>query len=285
VVVAIGPDCQGWRVGDRLALAPDVHCGLCYYCQHGRYNLCDDLRLVGITPEYPGGFAQMMALPGKVLRDGIVHPIPEGLDYVGASLAEPLSSVLAAHDKVATSLGDTVVVIGAGPIGCLLVAIAKARGARAIASQRSATRRDLVTRFGPDLVVDPLQEDLVARVRQATGGLGADIAICANPVADTQRQAVELVRKGGTVVLFGGLPKADPLTHLDGNRIHYGEITVVGAFSYHPTHHARALDLLARGVIRAEDVVTHRYPLAQAAEALQVAASGAGLKVVLEPHL
>ena len=132
-----GPPAQGWRVGDRLALAPDVHCGICYYCQRGRYNLCDNLRLVGITPEYPGGFAQMMALPGSVLRDGIVHPIPAGLDFVGAALAEPLSSVLAAHDKVATGLGDTVVVIGAGPIGCLLVPPSAGRAGRG-SSFRSA---------------------------------------------------------------------------------------------------------------------------------------------------
>ena len=100
-------------------------------------------------------------------------------------------------------------------------------------------------------------------VRKLTGGLGADIVICANPVAATQTQAVELVRKAGKVILFGGLPKANPLTTLDANRIHYGEITVVGSFSYHPRFHAQAIDVLQRNLIPAVGaLVTHTFPLA-----------------------
>jgi L-iditol 2-dehydrogenase len=113
--------------------------------------------------------------------------------------------------------------------------------------------------------------------------VGADLVICANPVAETQTRAVQLVRKRGKVVLFGGLPKADPTTHLDGNRIHYGEIDVMGAFSYHPTVHACALDLLARGVADAERLITHRFDLEHAQQAFETAASGAGLKVLIEP--
>jgi L-iditol 2-dehydrogenase len=105
--------------------------------------------------------------------------------------------------------------------------------------------------------------------------------ICANPVAATQTQAVEIVRKGGRVVLFGGLPKANPMVTMDANRIHYGEIEVVGAFSYHPTYHKLALDLLTRKVIPADLLVTHVYPLDQVSEAFETAASGQGLKVVV----
>ncbi|MBN1402240.1 MAG: alcohol dehydrogenase catalytic domain-containing protein [Anaerolineae bacterium] len=278
VTGSIGPI----AVGDRLALAPDVHCGRCYYCQRGLYNLCDDLHLVGITPGYPGGMAEQMPVSAEVLANGIVHPIPAGLSFGSAALAEPLASVLAAHEKVGTSLGHMVMIIGAGPIGCLHIAVAKARGALVIVSQRSPLRREFAQRFGPDRVVDP--DELAVRVREFTQGRGADIAICANPVADTQRQAVELVRKGGRVVLFGGLPKADPWTHLDGNRIHYGEIQVLGAFSYHPTHHALALSLLARHMVRSEDLVTHRYPLSEIGAAFETAASGQGLKIMLEPQ-
>ena len=129
IVVQVGKDVAQYAPGDRLAIAPDVHCGRCYYCQRGMYNLCDNLRLVGITPGYPGGFAEKMVLTHEILVNGIVHRMPDGLSFTEGALAEPCSSVLAAHQKTGTSLNDTVVIIGAGPIGCLHVAIAKARGA------------------------------------------------------------------------------------------------------------------------------------------------------------
>ena len=280
VVTSVGSHVQGFAAGDHLAVAPDVHCGRCYYCQRGLFNLCDSLQFLGITPGYPGGFAEYIALSGDILANGIVHRMPPGLSFVQGALAEPCSSVLASHDKAGTSLNDTVVVMGAGPIGCLHIVVAKARGARVILSEPSATRRDLASRFAPDQMLDPSRDDVVGCVRAATGGMGADIAICANPVAATQTQAVDLVRKGGRVVLFGGLPKANPMTSLDGNRIHYGEIAVVGAFSYHPTYHELALSLLQRGAI-SDNLVTHIFSLADIAQAFAMANAGEALKVMV----
>jgi L-iditol 2-dehydrogenase len=281
MVVEVGSRITEYALGDHLAVAPDVHCGRCHYCRHGMYNLCDDLRFVGITPGYGGGFAEQLLLTREILTHGIVHPMPKGLSFVDAALAEPCSSVLATHEKAGTSVDDVVVVIGAGPTGCLHAVVTQARGARVIVSQRSAPRREMARRFGPEAVVDPAAEDLGAVVRELTGGLGASVVVCANPVAATQAQAVEIARKGGRVVLFGGLPKADPMTTLDSNLIHYGEIEVVGAFSYHPSLHQLALDLLARKVIPADLLVTHTFPLDRVSEAFETAASGQGLKVVV----
>jgi len=281
-IIAVGKQVQDYRVGDRLALGPDIHCGRCYYCRHHLYNLCVNTRFLGVTPSVPGGFAEQVALGRDVLERGIVHRIPDGLGYDLGAMAEPCSSVLATHDKLGTSLNDTVVIIGAGPTGALLTAVAKARGARVFVSQRSPARRELVRRFGPDEVIDPTQVDVVEQVRELTGGLGADIAICANPVAATQAEAVRMVRKGGKVVLFGGLPKAAPMTTLDANLIHYGEIEVMGAFSYHPNYHALALDLFAQGVIPADRLITHRFPLHQIQQAFETADNGQGLKVLIE---
>lgn len=283
VVEAVGKDVTRYAPGDHLALAPDVHCGHCYYCKRGMYNLCDDLRLVGISPGYPGGFAEKMVLTGEILTDGIVHPMSESVTFAEGALAEPASSVLASHEKARTCLDDTVVVMGSGPIGCLHIAVCKARGARVIVSEPSGQRREMAKRFEPEAIVDPFNENLNQRVRQLTNGLGADIAICANPIAATQRQAVEIVRKAGRVILFGGLPKADPMTTLDGNLIHYGEIEVVGAFSYHPTFHELALQLLARKLIPADKLVTHSFDLESIDQAFEAAASGEGLKVMVTP--
>jgi len=282
-VVAVGPAVCDFSVGDRLAIAPDIHCGTCFYCRRGMVNLCDTLHFLGITPGYPGGFAEKLVLTHEVIKQGIVHRIPDGLSSLHAALAEPMSSVLACHDRAGTDLDHTVAIMGAGPIGCLHVAIARSRGARVLISEPSPRRLDYARRFGPDVATDLVGEAFVASVLALTDGRGADIVVCANPVAATQTHAVEAVRKGGRVVLFGGLPKAASMTTLDANRIHYGEIEVVGAFSYQPTMHALALDVLSRGLIPADDMITHTYPLADIAEAFEVAASGEGLKVVITP--
>jgi L-iditol 2-dehydrogenase len=283
VVEAVGKDVTRYSPGDGLAIAPDVHCGYCYYCRRGMYNLCDNLRFVGITSGYPGGFADKMVLTAEILTNGIVHPSPDGLSLKHAAIAEPCCSVLAMHQNVGTKLGDTVVVLGAGPIGCLHVAVAKARGALAIVSEPVKKRLQMVQAFEPNATIDPTSDDVVARVRELTGGLGADVVVCANPVASTQTQAVEMVRKRGTVVLFGGLPKANPMTTLDGNIIHYGEIEVVGAFSYHPTYLELALDMLNQGVIPGDLLISDTFPLEKVGQAFEAAASGDVLKVVVTP--
>jgi L-iditol 2-dehydrogenase len=281
-VVEVGSLVKDYKVGDRLAVAPDVHCGKCEYCRRGLYNLCDDLRFLGITPGYAGGFAGRMLLSGEVLANGIVHPLAEGMSFTDGALAEPLSSVLAAHEKTNTGPDHMVVVMGGGPIGCLHAVVAGLRGARVIISEPSPIRRQLAQPFYVDAILDPSNEDVVASVRKLTGGLGADIVICANPVAATQTQAIELVRKAGKVILFGGLPKAAPLATLDANRIHYGEITVVGSFSYHPRFHAQALNLLQRNLIPVSSLVTHTFPLEEIEQAFTMAASGEALKVMVE---
>jgi L-iditol 2-dehydrogenase len=283
-ILSLGEGVEACAPGDRLALAPDIHCGHCWYCRRELFNLCDHPRYLGITPGYDGGFAEQMVLTHEVLERGIVHPVAPSLSSEIAALAEPCSSVLAAHEKAGTSINDTVVVIGAGPIGCLLVAVAHARGARALIVVRSAARSELVARFAPDAIINSTEEDMVEAVCRITEGLGADVVMCANPDATTQTQAVQMVRKGGKVVLFGGLPKANPMTTLNGNLIHYGEIEVIGAFSYHPTAHALALDLYRRDVLPVDRLITHRFPLERIADAFEAAAGGEGLKVLVLPN-
>jgi L-iditol 2-dehydrogenase len=155
VVVAVGSQVKAYRVGDRLAVAPDVHCGRCYYCQRGLFNLCDELHFLGITPGYPGGFAEQMVLSAEVLANGVVHPAPAELSFAHAALAEPCSSVLACHEKIHTRLGDSVLVMGGGPIGVLHIAVARACGAQVFLSEPSAVRREMALPFGPAVIIDP----------------------------------------------------------------------------------------------------------------------------------
>jgi L-iditol 2-dehydrogenase len=283
VVVESGPTSGSFRVGERLAVAPDIHCGTCWYCRRGLFNVCPNLKLLGITVGLEGGFAEFVVLPGELLRNGIVHRMPESLGFREGGFAETVSSVLAAHEKASTALGETVVVMGAGPIGCLHVVIARARGARTIVSEPNSLRRAGVAKFAPDCVIDPSAEDVVAVVKRETNDIGADVVICANPVGATQTQAVEVARRGGRIVLFGGLPKNHPVVGLNTNLIHYGEQMVIGAFSYHPRFHEQALETLERKVVRAEEFITHTRPLSRVSEAFEIAASGQALKVMIEP--
>ncbi len=281
IVEEVGFKVSGYAVGERLAMSPDVHCNRCWYCSVGLYNLCDDQKLIGITPGYDGALAEYTVLAADVLAGGIVHRMPSSLTFAQGALAEPMSSVQACHAEIGTKLGDTVVVMGAGPIGCLHAVIAHLRGARVVISEPNELRRRMAAPFAPELLLDPSTQDVVAEVRAFTRGLGADAAICANPVAATHQQAVGLVRKRGTVVLFGGLPKTSPMTSLDADRIHYHEIKVVGSFSYHPDFHARALELLDRGQVDSDMLITHTFRLEQVEEVFRTLAAGEALKVMV----
>ena len=281
-IVEVGAQVTDYAVGDHLAIAPDVHCLKCWYCSVGLYNLCDDMTFIGITPGFHGGLAEYCVLPGHALAGGTIHHMPASLSWPQGALGEPLSSVQACHEDIGTSLGDNVLVMGAGPIGCLHTAIAHLRGARVILSEPNELRRQMAEPFAPELVLDPFEQDVVAEVKAFTDGLGADSAICANPVAATHQQAVEAVRKKGDVVLFGGLPKAAPMTELDANRIHYDEIRVIGSFSYHPEFHRRALQLLERGQVDPAMIITHTYPLDEVDQVFRTVAAGEALKVMVD---
>lgn len=279
-VVEVGNEVKKYSIGNKIALAPDIHCGECYYCQHGKYNICDNLKLIGITPGYPGGFSEKMVITDEILRNGIVHEMPDNLTFAEGAVAETCCSSLATLKKAKVKMGDTIVIIGAGPTGAFMTSIAKAMGAKVIISQRSEYRRKMIKKFEPNYIANPIKS-LKDEVAKFTKNLMADIVICANPNPETHNLAVEIVKKGGKVILFGGLPKANPMTQLNSNLIHYGEIEVIGAFSYHPTIHSEVLDLFSSKVIDAKKTITHSFPLEKISEAFALASEGKGLKVLI----
>ena len=279
VVAEVGSEVADYQVGDRLAVAADVHCHRCYYCRRALYNLCEDWKLIGA--HYPGGMAEYMALPEDILRRGIVHRIPQGLSSIYAALAEPASSVLASQHDAGVEPGEVVAIIGNGPMGCLHVQVARARGAKAVLAGRRAERLRVAEALGAWRLVDTSQANLLAEVRALTEGRGADVAIVACASGEAQAEAVQLVRKRGRVILFGGLPREDPITHLDANRIHYGELRIIGSFSYHPSYHQLALEMIACGQIEAAKIITATFPLSRVTEAFAAAREATQLKVVL----
>lgn len=281
-VVEAGSSVERFAVGDRVAIAPDVSCGSCYYCKRDLGNLCDNHRMIGT--HWPGGFAQLIHIPAEVLAHGMIHRMPEGLSFDDAALSEPASSVIAAQENASIGLGDTVLIMGDGPIGCLHLEVARARGASRVIMAGLA-RLKQVAPFKPDALIDVAAQDPVAETRRLTGGLGADVAIIAAPSAKAQAQGVEAVRKRGTVILFGGLAKSSPLTTLNSNIIHYGEITIVGAFSYPARTHEKALVVIREGKIDAKRYFNRTVPLEGIVDGIRAAEAGDVLKVLVKPWM
>lgn len=283
-VVAVGRNVARFRLGDRVAIGADVPCGECHWCREGLGNNCAINYAIGY--QFQGGFAEYMPLNALTLRFGAVHLIPEPLGYDAATLAEPLACCLNGLEMCDLRPGATVVVIGAGPAGCMLMRASRLYGAtRVIAVQRSRARLEAArTVGGADVVICAEEVDPVEAVREVTGGEGADAVITANSSVETHTQALRMVRNRGVVNLFGGLPRGAPPILLESNLIHYKELRLTGSHGSVPRQHRLALDLLATGVVRAEELITHRFGLGEIHAAFAAAEGHAGLKVVVHPH-
>lgn len=283
-IVEAGELVTNFCAGQRVALAPDVSCGSCWYCKRGLVNLCEHHKMLGT--HYPGGYAQFIALPGEVLKRGFVELIPEGMSYQHAAFAETCSAVLACQKRNEVSLGETVVIIGDGPVGCLHCEVARSRGAAQII-MIGRDKLEMAAAFHPDLLLDgtrPAQE-LVEEVRVRTGNIGGDIVICAVPAVTVQQEALEMVRRRGRVVIYGGVPKDKEISSLNSNLIHYGEITLTGAFSYPASGLHDALSALQNRHIRAEKYINATVSLDQIVQGMNMITDGQALKVMIDPWL
>jgi len=279
--VEVSPQVKRFKAGDRVALAPDVSCGECWFCKRGLVNLCEDHKMLGT--HFPGGYAQYLALPQEVMQRGFVEPIPEGMSYQHAAFAETCAAVIACQKRINVSLGDTVVIIGDGPVGCLHLEVARARGAKQVI-MLARDKIQLAERFRPDVLLDNSDaEAATKRVLELTDGRGADIAILALPTIAVQPQALGIVRKRGTVVIYGGVPKTSEVSGLNSNLIHYNEIELTGSFSYPATGLADALSALNANVIHADMYLGPTVSLADVVKGMDMIQTGQALKVLIDP--
>jgi L-iditol 2-dehydrogenase len=281
-VVEIGPKHNTYKIGDRLAMAPGIYCKKCFYCLNDMTTMCENL--VELAFQFPGGFAEYMGLPDIAFERGRIVPVPKELSSEHAALCEAPSSCIMAQERADVKEGDTVVVFGAGPIGCCHVQIAKANGAKkVILIDISKERLEMAEQFGADLQIDAAAADAVKAVKQATDGLGADKLIVAAPSAKAQKQAVEMSRKRGVVVLFGGLPKENPYTELDSNLIHYRDIYVIGHYGQEKRHVEKALEMISQKQISADKLITDVLKLDQIHKGFELMKDKKALKVLLKP--
>jgi L-iditol 2-dehydrogenase len=281
-VVEVGEGAGGWSVGDRVQVIAAIPDGTCPECRRGWQTVCPNTERIGY--QHDGGFAELMRVPATVLAVDGVNRIPVGLSFAEASLAEPLSCVINGQEHARVGAGQTVVVVGAGPIGCLHVRLARARGAaRVLLVELRRRRLELAARLvAPDAAVAAETSDPVAAVRGLTGGRGADVVIVAAASGKAQEDALQMAAPRGTVSFFGGLPRDRPTITCDSNVVHYREVGIVGANGSSPDHNRQALKLIASGAVPVADLITGRLPLERAVEGIQAVARGEALKLTVE---
>lgn len=282
-IVEIGKRVEGHKLGEKVAIAPAIPCGRCHYCRRGMQSMCINLTAIGY--HYDGGFAEFMVVPEDAVRNGCVNTIPSELSFEEAALAEPLACAINGQQLSQIGLGNTVVVVGAGPLGCIHLQLAKAKGAsRTILVELSRERIDFAKKFAfPDIVINPSSENAVQKIKEETEGRGADRIIVSCPSGKAQEESLSMVAPRGIINFFGGLPLDNPFIKFNSNLIHYGEFYVVGTHGSAPYHNELALSLISREKVRIKELVTHRLPLERLEEGLALAESKKGMKILINP--
>lgn len=280
-VVEVGKNVEGWAPGDRFTVATSVPCLDCRACDHGYFNICENLKGVGFN--WPGGFAEYTVMPKEVLRANNLIHLPDSLSYREASISEPLACVVNGQELTRVGEGDTVVVIGAGPIGCMHMAMAKQHGAKqVIAVEVSAPRLEQAKKVGADICIDASAGDSVAAVRDVTKGWGADCVIVAAGAIKAQEDGIKMAARRGRVNLFGGVPKTADGLKMDSNVVHYEEVFVHGSYGSTATQHKHALELLASGKIDPKVFISKTLPFENILDGFAIAQEQTSLKVVLD---
>jgi L-iditol 2-dehydrogenase len=273
-VAETGANVHGFAPGQRVTLEPSLVCGECYNCRHGRYNICEKLQVVGCQTS--GAMSEYLAVPASKTMS-----LPDNVTWDQAVMVEPLAVGVHAVRVARVQAGTNVLILGAGTIGLMVLQAAKALGAgQVMITDLIQDRLDLATNLGADHAVNPSRTDLTQALEAAFGPQRADVILECVGIAATARDAVRVARKGTRIVLVGVFEE-EVLVNL--GLVQDRELELVGTLMYVEDDFPTALELVRAGQVEVESLITHHFPLGQAAEGFAVADSrGATLKVVLE---
>lgn len=262
-VVETGSAVTRFRTGQRIVAANSAPCDACFYCMRGQQNLCEDLLFNN------GAYAEYIRIPERIVQKN-AHEIPEHVSYQDAALVEPLACVMRGLEETRIRPGDTIAIIGLGPIGMMFVRMAKmVHKARVIAIGRRQSQLDRALSMGADeTVLNDDGADVVTPVKSLTGGRGADVVIEAVGVPEVWQLAVRLLRRGGVVNFFGGCAEGTSVP-IDTDRLHYSELTLLASFHHTPALVRKALDAVSRGYVTAKDFVNRVEPLGNLLDVMQ----------------
>ncbi len=275
VVVEKGKGVSKFKVGDPIMGVHSAPCLGCSYCRKGLYNLCENL----MSTKVLGAFSEYLLLPKHVVKQNVFRK-PKTMGFSEAAFLEPLSCVVHGMEPLGIKKNDTVFIIGAGPIGLLHLILAKSKGAKVMITGLEEERLKTAKKLGADLVFDPSQT--IKSVRDFTDGIGADFIFECTGQPDIWEAAVEYVRKGGTVVLFGGC-KSGAIVKFNAERLHYDAITLKGTFHFTPHDVAKAFGLLTEKKVDVRKLVSGTYPLRDIKDVFAKLAKGDGIKYALTP--
>jgi L-iditol 2-dehydrogenase len=274
VIAGVGDGVSDLAEGDRVSLCPIIACGSCSFCRVGKRNRCPKRITLGYDEN--GGLAEYLLVPEPIVRLGHVFKLPDSVPLNLASLLEPTACVFNSMDLLGVEAATTMLLIGAGPMGLMHLVVARALGARVIASEPDEDRRSWARKLGAEEVIDPMSADVVARIKELTNGEGADVAVVSTGAVPAVKPALHGVRKQGSINLFGGFPPNSVLD-LDPNLIHYNELILTGSQNAPIAQYERALSLLpVLGDLR--QVVSHSFTIDDAPKAYESRLEASGLK-------
>jgi len=284
-VVKIGHGVTKFKVGDRVVSFHHIPCGDCFYCEHKLFSQCAGYKKTGLTAGLGdpngGGFGEYVRAMPWIVERGMIA-LPDDVSFEEATFVEPVNTCLKAVRKARVAKGETVLVIGQGPIGMLLMILAKYEGAEVYASDPMAGRRAASLKFGAKEVFDPTKQNLQQEMRARTGGRGADAVLVAVPSPALVPEALAIARPGGRVLLFA---HNDPVMQLDFPAAAVGveEKEILGSYSASVDDQAESAALVFERRLPVRELISHRFPLERIAEALELAAHPAEdtLKVVI----
>lgn len=276
-VVEVGEDLDWPKKGMRVRAGNSAPCLHCNMCQKGKYNLCENMIWLW------GAYAEYIKIPARTVLVNM-QEIPSHVSFEEAAITEPLACVLHGVEEANVKLGDTVAVIGAGPIGLLHLLTVKKMGAEKIVMIDLVDERlNVAKELGADETINAGKENSVEKVQQLTGGYGADIVIEAIGSPTTWEQALRLARKGGTILEFGGCPPGTEIK-LNTEMLHYGELTVLGAFHTTPLHFRKALNLISSRTVDVRPLVTKRMRLEDIKQAFEILSTSKNeIKIAIAP--
>lgn len=276
-VCQVGDGVGGFDKGMRVVAANSAPCNSCFFCARSKHNLCE-----AIVFNW-GAFAEYIKVPAPIVAQNAFE-IPESLAYEEAALLEPLACVVSGNEAANISSGQTVVIAGGGgPIGLMHLQLAMHSGAeQVVVIDLKDSRLELARELGATAVINAATENPVAGVKDLTEGRGADVVIETAGVPEVWQMALELARKGGTVVMFGGCLSGTQIP-LDTSAVHYGELTIKGVFHHTPRTVGKALEFLSQGVVKAGPLISGRLPLRDVEKALHMMMAGQAIKMAIIP--